>query len=109
MEFKRIFLRRLGILKLGIIFLSLLTLYHIHRHAPIYLVGSRGLNSKVAVQAPIPRNLTVEVESTDIKWDQYKYLQIVSTVHELCSAVMVWKQIEIFGSRAGRFVFCSLH
>lgn len=105
MGFKHIFLQRLGILKLGIFLLSLLTLYHIYRHSPTYPVISRGLSPKIAVQAPIPRNFAVEVESKDIQWDQYKYLQIVSTIHELCSAVMVWKQIEDMGSRAGRFVF----
>lgn len=64
---------------------------------------------------PLPRNMTAELEDKSIIWDQYKYIQIVSSAEELCSAVMVWKQIEGVGSRAGRFVlllflsFLSFH
>ena len=45
---------------------------------------------------------TVDVESNTIHWDVYKYVQIVTTPVDLCSAVMIWAQIEEYGSRASR-------
>lgn len=89
-----------------IIFLSILCLLlymtqcqsNGHRMSDVYKHGRHRVGKSTVF------NATLEVERDDIDWDQYKYVQIVSNVQDLCSAVMTWAQIEKFGSRAGRYV-----
>lgn len=49
---------------------------------------------------------TASVESNRVKWDDKRYIQIVADEERLCSAVLVWHEIEEIGSRAQRYVFC---
>lgn len=96
-------LLRLGLLKLTFLSFSILLLYHLHHTSQATL----SLTAKPNLTTPGPRNLTAELENKNLNWDQYKYVQVVSTADELCSAVMIWNQIEGVGSRAGRFVSLS--
>ncbi|PBP24951.1 glucose N-acetyltransferase [Diplocarpon rosae] len=45
---------------------------------------------------------TTSVESFWINWDSKQYVQVVADEEKLCSAVMVWHDIESIGSRARR-------
>ncbi|KAL5327210.1 hypothetical protein ACEPPN_004902 [Leptodophora sp. 'Broadleaf-Isolate-01'] len=45
---------------------------------------------------------TASVESNRVKWDDKRYIQIVADEERLCSAVLVWHEIEEIGSRAQR-------
>ncbi len=45
---------------------------------------------------------TTSVESFWVKWDKKQYIQVVADEEKLCSAVMVWHDIESIGSRARR-------
>ena len=52
------------------------------------------------IASQVPPRPTVRIDSPTIRWDKLHYVQFVTTPEMLCSALMIWSQIEEIGSRA---------
>ena len=52
------------------------------------------------IASHVPPRPTVRIDSPRINWSKLHYVQYVTTPEMLCSALMIWSQIEEIGSRA---------